>query len=137
MAPDLSGVHVSDRVEVETVTVGRGGRRGLRADLYRPPSPNGVGILLIHGGSFVSGDRHQLRGYGIALGRKGYTCLACEYRLAGEAPWPAQIDDVQTALTYLHDRAHHWRWILGKSSPRATLPEDVWPCWRPHHGRVR
>ena len=98
-------VRVSERVEVETVTVGRAGGRDLRADLYRPPEPNGAGVLLIHGGSFVRGDRAQLRGYGIALGRVGYTCLACEYRLADEAQWPAQLDDVQTALAYLHDRA--------------------------------
>jgi acetyl esterase/lipase len=64
--------------------------------------PNGAGVVLIHGGSYQRGDRGQLRGYGIALGRAGYTCLACEYRLAGEAKWPAQIDDVHTALAYFH-----------------------------------
>lgn len=98
-------MRVSERVAVETVTVGRGGGHDLFADLYRPPSPNGSAVLLIHGGSFVAGDRGQLRGYGIALGRAGYTCLACEYRLAGEATWPAQIDDVSTALAYLHHQA--------------------------------
>jgi acetyl esterase/lipase len=98
-------VRVSDRVEIETITVGRGGARDLSADLYRPPAPNGVGVLLIHGGGFINGDRRQLRGYGIALGRIGYTSLACEYRLAGEAKWPAQIDDVHTALAYLYDQA--------------------------------
>jgi len=89
---------VSERVGVETVVVGQGGGRELNADLYRAPSPNGVGILLIHGGSFIQGDRSQLHGYGIALARIGYTCLACEYRLAREDKWPAQIDDVHTAL---------------------------------------
>jgi hypothetical protein len=72
------------------VTVGQGGGRDLRADLYRPPVSNGAAVLLIHGGSFTHGDRSQLRGYGIVLGRVGYTCGACEYRLAGEARWPAQ-----------------------------------------------
>ena len=93
------------RVAIETVEVGSGGDRALLADLYRPPVPNGCGLLLIHGGSFVQGDRTQLRGYGILLGRIGYTCLACEYRLAPASKWPAQIDDVQTALRYLHDHA--------------------------------
>lgn len=96
---------MSERVEIETVEVGQVGGRVLRADLFRPPTPNGAGVLLVHGGSFINGDRNQLRGYGIALGRIGYTCLACEYRLAGEAIWPAQIDDVHTALAYLHDQA--------------------------------
>jgi acetyl esterase/lipase len=101
----LKGGLVSERVGVETVVVGQGGGRELNADLYRAPSPNGVGILLIHGGSFIQGDRSQLHGYGIALARIGYTCLACEYRLAREDKWPAQIDDVHTALAYLHYEA--------------------------------
>ena len=94
-----------DRVEIETVVVGRGGDRDLQADLYRPPNPNGSGVLLVHGGSFTHGDRTQLRGYGILLGRVGYTCLSCEYRLAPDSKWPAQIDDVNTALRYLHAQA--------------------------------
>jgi acetyl esterase/lipase len=96
---------MSERVAVRTVTVGQVDGRDLQADLYRPTEPNGAAVLLVHGGSFVNGDRTQLRGYGIALGRLGFTCLACEYRLAGEAKWPAQISDVLTALTYLHDQA--------------------------------
>ncbi|MDP9236554.1 MAG: alpha/beta hydrolase [Chloroflexota bacterium] len=93
------------RVATETVVVGHAGGRDLLGDLYRPPSPNGAGLVLVHGGSFVRGDRSQLRGYGISLGRLGYTSLACDYRLAGEALWPAQIDDVHAALAFLHDRA--------------------------------
>jgi len=96
---------MSDRVEVETLKVGQGGGRDLLADLYRPPNPNGCGVLLIYGGGFVEGDRRQLAGYGIALGRAGYTSLACEYRLAGEALWPAAIDDVHTAFDYFHGEA--------------------------------
>jgi acetyl esterase/lipase len=38
-----------------------------------------------------------LQGYGILLGRNGYTCVTCEYRLSGEAKWPAQLEDVKTA----------------------------------------
>ena len=94
-----------DRVAIETVSVGRGGDRDLQADLYRPPAPNGCGVLLIHGGGFIHGDRTQLRGYGILLGRLGYTSLACEYRLAPKSKWPAQLDDVHTALRYLHEQA--------------------------------
>jgi len=72
---------VSDRVETDTVEVGSGGGRTLLADLYRPPAPNGCGVLLVHGGAWIQGDRTQLRGYGILLGRIGYTCLACEYQI--------------------------------------------------------
>lgn len=96
---------MSEQVEVEIVVVGEGGGRELLADLYRPRSPNGCGVLLIYGGGFVQGDRSQLRGYAIALGRAGYTSLACEYRLVGEALWSAPFDDVMTAFAYLHREA--------------------------------
>ena len=39
--------------------VGQGGGRDLLADLYRPPNPNGCGVMLIYGGGFVEGDRGQ------------------------------------------------------------------------------
>ncbi len=93
------------RVEIESVLVGHAGGRQLSADLYRPPVANGGAVLLIHGGGFVGGDRRQLRGYGIYLGRLGYTCLACEYRLAGESRWPAQLEDVNSALAWLHSQS--------------------------------
>jgi acetyl esterase/lipase len=96
---------MSDRVEVETLKVGEGGGRDLLADLYRPPNPNGCGVLLIYGGGFVQGDRRQQAGYGISLGRAGYTSLACDYRLAGEALWPAALDDVHTAFNFFHAEA--------------------------------
>jgi len=95
----------SDRVSVDTIRVPGVDDHVLHADLYRPPQPNGAGLLLVHGGSFMRGDRGQLRGYGIQLGRLGYTSLACEYRLAPDNKWPAQIDDVHAALARLHDLA--------------------------------
>jgi acetyl esterase/lipase len=95
-------VATNDRVTVETLEVGRTGDDTLLADLYCPPHPNGAGILLIHGGSFIHGDRGQLRGYGIGLGRLGYTSMACEYRLAPNHKWPAQLDDVVAALARFH-----------------------------------
>lgn len=100
--------HQPGRVTIETgVPFGRGGARELRCDVYRPPegTSNGCGVLLVHGGGWAQGDRTQLRGYGILLGRKGYTCVACEYRLSGEAKWPAQLYDVKAALRWMRANA--------------------------------
>lgn len=96
-----------DRVAVEEgIVVGDGGGRALKADVFLPPAPvaNGAGVLLVHGGGWTSGDRSQLRGYGILLGRAGYASVACEYRLAPDAKWPAQLDDVRAAFDWF--RAH-------------------------------
>lgn len=94
----------------EGVVFGQGGGRDLLCDVYVPPEEkrNGAAVLLLHGGSWMSGDRSQLRGYGILLGREGYLCVASEYRLAQEAKWPAQIHDVKTALRWLRANAGTW-----------------------------
>jgi len=96
------------RVTIERdVVVGSGGGRDLRANIYRPPdqATDAASVLLIHGGGWAIGDRGQLHGYGILLGRIGFLCVACEYRLTGEAPWPAQIHDVKTALRWMRANA--------------------------------
>jgi acetyl esterase/lipase len=53
----------------------------------------------------MSGDRTQLRGYGIQLARYGFVCVATEYRLSGESRWPAQIHDVKAALRWMRANA--------------------------------
>lgn len=96
------------RVTVEhDVVFGTGGGRELRCNVYVPPQPgpDRPAVLLIHGGGWVQGDRSQLHGYGILLGRLGYVCVATEYRLAGEAKWPAQLHDVKAALRWMRGNA--------------------------------
>lgn len=98
------------RVTIERdVVFGSGGGRDLRCNVYRPPQPGTArpAVLLVHGGAWVNGDRAQLHGYGILLGRIGYVCVATEYRLAGEAKWPAQIHDVKAALRWMRANAAH------------------------------
>jgi acetyl esterase/lipase len=96
------------RVTVENdVVFGQGGGRDLKCNVYMPPQAGTArpAVLLVHGGGWVSGDRSQLHGYGILLGRIGYVCVATEYRLAGEAKWPAQLHDVKAALRWMRANA--------------------------------
>jgi acetyl esterase/lipase len=104
---DRSGV-IPGRVRIEDgVPFGTGGGRTLRCDLFHPPEP-GKGrpaVVLIHGGAWRQGDRTQLRGYGIALARRGFVCASVEYRLSGEAKWPAQLHDVKAALRFVRSQS--------------------------------
>jgi acetyl esterase/lipase len=95
----------------ENVVFGTGGSRDLRCDVYTPPGDEDgrPAVLLVHGGGWRSGDKTQLRGYGILLGRAGYLCVATEYRLVGEAPWPAQIHDVKAAIRWMRANAAELR----------------------------
>lgn len=91
----------------EGVVFGTGGGRELRCDIYVPPGEvrDAPAVVLVHGGAWRTGDRSQLRGYGILLGREGYVCVAPEYRLTGESAWPAQIHDVKAAIRFVRANA--------------------------------
>jgi acetyl esterase/lipase len=99
---------MADRVTIEEgVVVGKAGTRDLQADVFTPPGEvrDAPAVLLVHGGGWATGDRTQLRGYGILLGREGYVCMACEYRLNPEAHWPDHIHDVKAALRWMRANA--------------------------------
>lgn len=104
MAPSDGRVTVEEGVVYGTA--GTGGR-DLLCDVYRPPGEvsDAPAVVLVHGGSWRQGDRSQLRGYGILLGRAGYVCVAPEYRLLGEAAWPAAIEDVKAAIRFVRSSA--------------------------------
>ncbi len=95
-------IEIQERLISETET-----EHVLHGDLYLPAlddSESRAAVVLIFGGSWRSGDRTQQKVYGLALAKAGIVCLASDYRWSTEAKWPAQIDDVRTAVRWL--RAH-------------------------------
>ncbi len=103
-------IDTARRVTIEEdVVFGTGGGRDLKCDVYTPPGgpASAPALLLLHSGGWINGDRKQLRGYGILLGREGYLCVCSEYRLSGEAKWPAQIHDVKAALRWMRANSAH------------------------------
>ncbi len=91
-------------VEIDVV-FGSGGGRDLCCDIYHSKTPNGAGILLLHAGSWRRGDKTTMAGQAMMLAAAGYTCVASEYRLIPESPWPAQIHDVKAALRWMRAEA--------------------------------
>ncbi|MBD3674033.1 MAG: alpha/beta hydrolase fold domain-containing protein [Planctomycetaceae bacterium] len=87
-----------------------GDSKAWRLDLIRPkaerdkPRP---AIVFIHGGGWRSGDKR--RGYflqgAMDYAQKGYVCVTVNYRLTGEAPFPACIEDVKCAVRWLRANA--------------------------------
>src|SRR6187402_124866 len=77
---------------ISTIEYGAGGGRPLTRHLLRAqPRPPGLApaLIWVHGGAF----RHGSKDSGIAklfpFARRGYVCVSIEYRLSGEAIWPA------------------------------------------------
>lgn len=87
------------------VVFGTGGGRDLHCDVYRPNQPNGVGLLLLHAGSWRRGSKDTMEPQANILTENGYTCVASEYRLLDEATWPAQIHDAKAALRWMRANA--------------------------------
>jgi acetyl esterase/lipase len=63
-------------------------------------------IVFVHGGGWRSGSKHRPLFILPALryAAAGYVCITINYRLAQEAPFPAALEDVKTAVRWL--RAH-------------------------------
>ena len=83
----------------------KAGGRELRLDLYRPQTveaPLPV-IVSIHGGGWEAGSKEQSPGTDLAA--QGYAVAALEYRLSGEAAFPAQIEDCKAAVRWLRANA--------------------------------
>ncbi|WP_438011103.1 alpha/beta hydrolase [Sorangium sp. So ce321] len=79
----------------------------LHLDLYRRadvPGPLPV-VVVIHGGSWNSGDSSQLAWLNGYLAARGLAVAAIDYRLAPRHTFPAQRDDVLAAVTWLQENA--------------------------------
>jgi acetyl esterase/lipase len=76
-------------------------RPGAAKDAAQPPRPC---LVVIHGGGWDSGDRAQLAKWNPRWVAQGWAVAAISYRLAPGSVWPAQGEDVQSALAWL--KAH-------------------------------
>jgi acetyl esterase/lipase len=65
--------------------------RPLRWNIFRAAAAAGraPAVMLYHGGGWRVGDRATMTAACTAFARLGYVAIAPEYRLLGEAPWPA------------------------------------------------
>jgi acetyl esterase len=85
---------------------GPGGRIGLRFYTPRGISGTSPALMYIHGGSFMHGDLDSHDSICRILAEKAKVrVIAVDYRLAPEAPYPAAVDDVWAAWTWVNAHA--------------------------------
>jgi acetyl esterase/lipase len=91
-----------------------GGARPLELDLYLPPDDALAPVVVfLHGGGWRLGSRHAAgpayRGADPTpfeqVARAGIAVASIDYRLSGEAVWPAQLHDAKAAVRWLRARA--------------------------------
>ncbi len=97
---------------IKTGSYGRHPR--MRLDLFPPAekdgmlwSPEAEGplkpiIVFLYGGGWKRGSRHLYRPLGLTLARAGFAVAIADYRLFPEVRFPAFMEDVAAALSWVH-----------------------------------
>jgi len=60
-------------------------------------------IVIVHGGSWVYGDKEVYQFYGMNLAQRGFAVVNFTYRLAPEAKYPAPLEDTNLVITWMYD----------------------------------
>ena len=78
----------------------------LHADVYRPPRDGTFPIVVqVYGGAWQRGAPSDFSNFAASLASSGYVVIAIDYRHAPEWQWPAQIEDVRAALSWIAKHA--------------------------------
>jgi acetyl esterase/lipase len=90
--------------------VRRATARDLGIDIFWPDeNTTKTAVILLHGGGWMAGHRAETHRYATELRAQGFLALAAEYRLLGEAAWPAQILDVKDIIRWVRANADRLR----------------------------
>jgi acetyl esterase/lipase len=86
-------------------------------DIYLPDGNGPFPVIVsIHGGAFKAGDKADKQVLPMLEGlKRGYAVVSVNYRLSGEAIFPAQIFDIKAAI----------RWIRANSKKYKLDPDHI------------
>lgn len=72
-------------------------------------------VVLVHGGGFYEGSKGDVQFLVEALNARGYATAAIDYRLSGEALFPAAVQDVTSAI----------RWVRANAAVHGIDPDRI------------
>ncbi len=94
---------------LSTETVQYGSHKRQSMDVWwTPDGQQRPGVFLIHGGWWSSGDKRYMREIVRGYAELGYTVFNLNYRLSGDAAWPAQRTDALAAISTARKHADKW-----------------------------
>jgi acetyl esterase/lipase len=88
-----------------------------KLDIYLPEKGRGPFpvIVSIHGGAFMFGEKGDAQVLPMLAGlNRGYAVVSINYRMSGEAKFPALVHDMKAALRWIRARAGRWDLDPGK-----------------------
>ncbi|WP_307848771.1 alpha/beta hydrolase [Microbispora oryzae] len=72
---------------------------------WHTDGPRRPAVFVIHGGWWSGGDKKYETSVSRSYAQLGYTVVNIDYRLSGDAPWPAQRDDTIDAIATVRRNA--------------------------------
>jgi acetyl esterase/lipase len=87
----------------------------LELDAFHPNGDAKATVIVLHGGGWRVGSKDWMADVARALAGHGLLALSTQYRLLGEAPWPAQIADVKSAI----------RWVRRNAGRLGVAPDKI------------
>ena len=113
----VSRLQAAEVIVEKDIVYGTGGTKQLKLNLARPEQASGLlpGLVFIHGGGWIGGDRKMYDGEIQNAAKHGYVAVAISYRLTdpdeskkARNPFPAQIEDVKCAIRWLRANAEKY-----------------------------
>jgi len=85
------------------VVFGKGGDMELKLDIYKPPAgkEKRMATIHFHGGGFAGGNKESLAERIKPYAALGYVAIAAQYRLSGQAGYPALVHDAKAAIRWV------------------------------------
>jgi acetyl esterase/lipase len=117
------GLCVASRLHADTtltrnIEFAKVGDVSLKLDLYVPSGTVKAPLIVyVHGGAWRAGDKEDMP-LG-ALVEKGFAVASVNYRLSGDARFPAMVHDIKAAIRFL--RAHGKKHGLSETSRIAIV----------------
>jgi acetyl esterase/lipase len=91
---------------VKTIQFAQPDQVPLTLNLYRPMQVGKYpAIVIIHGGGWQNGSPNDNAQFSQYIANQGYSVISIDYRFAPEHKFPAQIEDVRTAIAYIREHA--------------------------------
>lgn len=91
---------------VRDVPYAHPGGKPLLLDLFLPQQISPLPVIVwLHGGGWRLGDRRLAPNLERYFAQSGFAMASIEYRLSGEAIFPAAVEDVKTAVRWLRGNA--------------------------------
>lgn len=125
----IRGIPTADVIHESAIPFATPAGEELALDIYRParelPAQTVVlnpTLITIYGGAWQRGSPSNNAEFNRYMASQGYTVVALDYRHAPQFRFPAQIEDVWTALAWIDERAERYNIdrdrlaVLGRSA---------------------